>query len=147
LTERYGPADLRQDRRLFRPAGLKQVSNPWQTTGDVARLRTRLGNTRNCVTQLDACAVSQCDQRVCRQEENSCATTGQLNFVTCFINHLYRWPEILTGYRTILVIDVLHGGQAGQLDSLGTHGNTLLHIDEPGGTLGFCNDWMRVRIP
>src|SRR5690554_2080305 len=147
LAERDHAADLGENGGLFRATSLEKVSNPRQTTGDVPGLRAFLRNTGNHVTQLHIGAVGHGHQRVRRQEEDRSTTTWQFHFFSGVVDQLNRRTNVLTSGRTLFRIDHFHGRQAGQLICLGANGNTLVHVNELGSTLGFRDDGVRVWIP
>src|SRR5471030_3415790 len=68
FTEGDDPANFSKDCRLFRTACFEQVSNAWQTTGDVLGTAGFLRNTRQSVTRVNLCTIFQLDNRFTRQE-------------------------------------------------------------------------------
>ena len=66
LTKAHSTCALCQNRRLFRLTCLEKVSNPRQTTRDIARLGRLLRNTRDNVTHTDLITVFQGDNRAGR---------------------------------------------------------------------------------
>src|SRR5690554_2960313 len=68
FTEGNRSADFSQNRCFFRTTRFKQVSNAWQTTGNISSFRCFLRNTSNNITDIDTRTIVQVYQRMRWQE-------------------------------------------------------------------------------
>ena len=89
FTEANRTSVLSHNRRLFRLACLKQISDSWQTARDVASLRRLLWYTSNNVPNRYLRAISQRNNSANRQSVNSwdlCISKADFNAI--IINQL-----------------------------------------------------------
>ena len=148
FTERDGAADFSQNRGFFRTTGFEQVSNPWQTTGDVSSFRSFLRNTSDNVTDRDFRTIRYTDQGVRWQEVLSrYVGTWQQQILAINTHHLDGWTNVLAGSWTVFGIKYFNVGHTGQFVSLTLDRDAFFHAHVGHGTFHFGNDWVSVRIP
>src|SRR5690554_166115 len=148
LAERDGATDFREDGGFLRTTGLEQVGDARQTTGDVAGLGGFLRDTRQHITHVDLRTVGNPHQRLGRQQVLGLYVgTGQQQILAVLVDQLDGRTNVLARGRTLVGIQDLDAGQAGQLVHLTADGDAFLHADEGDDTLHLGDDRVGMRVP
>src|SRR6185437_4395346 len=138
LAEPHHAVDLRNSRRILRPARLEQLRNSRQTARDVARLVRLAADLRENGTRGDPRAILHDELSAHRHHE----VAQPLLLPALLLHDLDVRVELLL---TILDHDALP--QTGELIELLTQRLFLDEIDEPDRSLDVRDDRRGIRIP
>src|SRR5690606_9609838 len=148
LAEGHRAADLREDGGILGLAGLEQVGNPGQTTGDVAGLGTFLRDTGDDVAGANLLAIGEGDDGV-RGQHVVGRHRGVLEeqLLAVFIPQGDHRLHVLAGGGALVGVEHRDVGKARQLIGLTLDAEAFLHAGERHGTRHFGNDRVSVGIP
>ena len=147
-AEAYGAGDLRDDRRLLRPARLEQLGHPRQTAGDVARLGAFGRDAGDDVAGLHLRTRLGRDDGIDRQQIARVAAAGELgDLAVLALDDDRRTQILLPARRAGAPVDDHALGDAGRLVERLRHRLALDQVFEGDRALDLGKDRPRIRIP
>ena len=129
FTKANSTADFCHQCRIFWFTCFEQVSNTWQTPGNITGLTAFLRNTRQDVTNLNFHSVSNTYNRTTWQEVLSRnIRTHDIDVITMVINQLNHRTHIFRCTTTLFWLTDNQTGQTSDLIHLLINGNTFNQI-------------------